>query len=158
VIYFAQRLNDQAIKIGTTQNLRQRLCHLGRQHGPLETLGVTTGGYKEESTIHRLFAHLALGQEWFTAGADLLGFIRENTVTPAKYLELHRPRRQGTARIEQHYKPGEAARLLGTSQEAIRALIYTGQLKAVKVDKIVRISASEIERLGVKVSYNEPND
>ena len=33
------------------------------------------GSYKEESALHRRFAHLNLVNEWFEPGDDLMGFI-----------------------------------------------------------------------------------
>jgi hypothetical protein len=77
VIYFAQ-LPTGAIKIGTTEDLRQRMnVHAFHYGYRLEVLATMPGGPKEASAIHRQFGHLRIGRtEEFRAEPDLLEFIK----------------------------------------------------------------------------------
>ncbi len=82
VVYFVER--DGFIKIGTTTNLSSRLGTLAREilrvegmaQGPVTLLATLPGGRTEERNLHRRFAHLRAGGEWFRPDDDLLAVIR----------------------------------------------------------------------------------
>lgn len=151
MIYFAQAQNSGDIKIGTTISLKWRLHAIKRQRNePLGLLGVMQGRHKVERGLHRRFAHLALGHEWFTPGKEILEFIRLNTVAVDEYQEpapaLNVPR------LEQHFTPKEAARFLGVPPATVKEWARSGQIKAVIIGKMIRVSRSEIIRLGGQVT------
>lgn len=76
MIYFVQRANDRAIKIGTTIRLSKRLRDLRTVHGDCEVLAVMDGSYADESALHQRFADLLIeGREWFTNAGHLVVFI-----------------------------------------------------------------------------------
>ena len=76
VVYYVQRCRDEAIKIGTSVRLEQRLHEIARDHGSLDLLGVERGGRLVEAARHGTFADVRLGAtEWFAPTASLLNHI-----------------------------------------------------------------------------------
>jgi hypothetical protein len=76
VIYFIQPTGGGPIKIGTTENLEQRLKGLDAAFGTEWALLATMpGSYEEERALHQRFRHLALGRELFRPARELLEFI-----------------------------------------------------------------------------------
>jgi|SRR5215469_5917523 len=79
MIYFVQSLMTQHVKIGTTKQLTRRLSGLRQEAGgEVDVLGVTNGGFPEETTLHQHFQHLHIMGEWFRPEPDLLDFIGQN--------------------------------------------------------------------------------
>jgi hypothetical protein len=76
MVYFAQ-LESGAIKIGTTEDLEQRLDTLASLYSHrLALLATMPGSFQEEAEIHRRFDHLRFpGTEQFRPGPDLMEFI-----------------------------------------------------------------------------------
>jgi hypothetical protein len=76
MIYFVQ-LESMAIKIGTTENVSERLAQLEDLYkSPVSLLGTIPGGRREELELHRRFAHLRFGKtEQFRPAPDLMEFI-----------------------------------------------------------------------------------
>lgn len=64
------------------------------------------------------------------------------------------------AEIQKHYGVREAAKLLDISERTLWNWIRLERIHAVKVEgtKIVRIPASELERLGFKVKPDDKSD
>ena len=84
MIYFLQHPETQLIKIGTTRRYNMRLSQLIANHGDLELMGLMSGSFNEEYTLHRQFRKYNVrdvldGDEWFKPHAELLDFIRKNT-------------------------------------------------------------------------------
>jgi T5orf172 domain len=79
-VYFAQQMATGLVKIGYTNNVRQRLCQLQDGGcGALTPLGTMPGGREEEAELHRRFTHLLRrGKEWFEPAEELLAYIRLN--------------------------------------------------------------------------------
>ena len=68
MIYFLRSVETGYIKIGTTQNLHQRLRLLATKFGKLEVLGVLPGNRPFEKALHMAFKdHVVteMGREWF---------------------------------------------------------------------------------------------
>lgn len=76
MIYFLHSNAMNAVKIGTTGNLKSRLGAY-RTSNPEELLllGSMEGGTKEEKTLHQKFAHLRMQGEWFQCTAELMIYI-----------------------------------------------------------------------------------
>ena len=79
VVYFIQEGSDGPIKIGYTSNLKKRLesMQVGNSK-ELNVLGTYSGGRKEESYLHSLFAIAQIRGEWYYPIHELLKFIRLN--------------------------------------------------------------------------------
>lgn len=79
MVYFAQRDDLGAIKIGFTSNVDRRLDELNhkRKHGTARVylLATMPGDKSVELSIHRAFAHLSIGDEWFRPAFELVAFI-----------------------------------------------------------------------------------
>lgn len=77
MIYFIQRDSDNCIKIGKSQDVRERLQSLRFRYrqSTLNLLGVIDGYTKREKEIHRLFAKFWIDGEWFEPSQELLSFI-----------------------------------------------------------------------------------
>lgn len=71
-VYFVQ--SGDAIKIGTSINVRRRLVSLQTPYPPI-LLAVAAGGRTEEQELHRTFRHLHIHGEWFRAEPELLDYI-----------------------------------------------------------------------------------
>jgi len=70
-VYFLRR-RDEAVKIGYTSNLRQRMATLEKEHGPLEVVGTIPGDTPVEHRCHDIFAsHRLFGGEWFRWRDDM---------------------------------------------------------------------------------------
>lgn len=77
LVYFL-RDDTGPIKIGTTGQLGARVTQLRRRFSASLRLVLTVpGSFQEERALHKRFAHLALGHEWFAPAAELLAFIEE---------------------------------------------------------------------------------
>lgn len=83
MIYFAQPVDGGPVKIGTTENLPQRLAGLESTYGkPMALLGTMPGGRDEERAIHDRFSHLRLGRtEQFRPEPELMQFIGKPLLT-----------------------------------------------------------------------------
>jgi hypothetical protein len=77
LVYYAQRLPDGLIKIGTSKNLRTRLGNLTREHGELRLLLTHLGDRERETRMHKQFEALWVEGEWFRPEAELLAWILE---------------------------------------------------------------------------------
>lgn len=107
-VYYVRRPDD-AIKIGTTWNLKARMQAF-RNATPVELLASHSGGQVAEAALHRRFKHLRLDGEWFHPGQDLLAHIRhvvgradhhaKNAAGPALGDHVRRPGSQPEARPE----------------------------------------------------------
>jgi hypothetical protein len=75
VIYYAQRLSDGLIKIGTSARLQRRLWNLGREHGELRLLLTHLGDRERETQMHGKFKRLWVEGEWFRPEEPLLSWI-----------------------------------------------------------------------------------
>jgi hypothetical protein len=85
MIYFAQGADGGPIKIGTTENLPQRIRTLeGHYSRSLVVLATLDGGRDEERQIHEKFAHLRMGKtEQFRPEPELVEFIGAPLVAAA---------------------------------------------------------------------------
>lgn len=80
-VYFVQR--HQAVKIGYATDVRDRMKAIaagsgiipGMVAGPVKLLASFPGGRDREKSLHRRFAELRIGGEWFLLNAQLKGFI-----------------------------------------------------------------------------------
>jgi hypothetical protein len=80
VIYFFQR-QDGVIKLGYTDDFKNRIYAHRHKHGDIKLLGVHDGGYKEEQALLKRFAcYVVEGKEWFEPCEELLTYIAENTI------------------------------------------------------------------------------
>lgn len=82
-IYFIQREDTQAIKIGMSYAPVDRLRYLqyvDYQGIPLKPLGVLQEKYSSDKYIHRRFKDYHIEGEWFLPAPELLRFIRDNSV------------------------------------------------------------------------------
>jgi hypothetical protein len=76
LVYFVQPINGGLIKIGTSQQLADRLDRLESLAGcDLRVLAVIDGGQTREGELHARFAHVHVGGEWFRPERELLGLI-----------------------------------------------------------------------------------
>lgn len=76
VVYFIEDPVEGSIKIGTAQDVQQRLKGLQTGHPrALAVLATTPGDNRLESELHERFAHLRIRGEWFRPEPDLLAFI-----------------------------------------------------------------------------------
>lgn len=86
--YFVQAGDGGPIKIGWTRNLAVRLRTFATMWPvPLKLLGVIRGNVEDQ--CHRRFAASRLGGEWFSSSEDVLDFIRDRAITPAKAADPH---------------------------------------------------------------------
>lgn len=74
VVYYTRRA-DGMIKIGTTVHFKARMKALTNEHGELQILLTHPGSCKEEDAMHKRFADLAIGHEWFRPDEALLSWI-----------------------------------------------------------------------------------
>lgn len=86
VVYYLRRPSDEAIKIGVSSQLANRIRNLAKLEGEdLELLAYEQGSYDVENDRHRLYGQYALGGEWFRPGEKLLahiGRLREDGLLP----------------------------------------------------------------------------
>ena len=77
MVYFIERSDDGAIKIGLTHCLNTRFNSLASFHRgeKLRILGVMNGNYDVEQAIHRAFFDRRLEGEWFAPDDQLADFI-----------------------------------------------------------------------------------
>lgn len=72
-VYFIQAGDDGPVKIGCTQNLKERYAELANGSPlPLTVIGVIPGYRPTEQHLHKLFAADRLHGEWFRPTAALL--------------------------------------------------------------------------------------
>jgi hypothetical protein len=81
VVYFARRMSDGMIKVGTSRNVLSRMAWLAEEVGPVELLAVERGAFRDEREWHDQFrtwrfrdasGHLS---EWFVPAASVLDAI-----------------------------------------------------------------------------------
>jgi hypothetical protein len=77
-VYFVRAASGGPIKIGTSLYVSARVSNLqiGRPDR-LVVMATFIGGHKDEKALHRRFASLHVGGEWFRDEPELLGFIEE---------------------------------------------------------------------------------
>jgi hypothetical protein len=76
VVYFAERMNDNAIKIGFTSDVMRRVHELRKkQREAVELIACFPGSKPDELHLHRRFARSLIGEEWFKATPALREFI-----------------------------------------------------------------------------------
>ncbi len=81
VIYFVQRHSDDAIKIGYSEFIKNRLMQLKSNYGDLVVLGVMRGHQKREGEIHKMFSADCIRGEWFNPSREIIDFITANTIS-----------------------------------------------------------------------------
>lgn len=102
MIYFLFFPRKGQVKIGTTNNHKQRFWRLRWEHGELELLGVMPGSYEKEAEIlerfdeHRVW-NGRYAPEWFWFNGDILSFVWNHAFyAPSeineKKLRNHRPK------------------------------------------------------------------
>ncbi len=104
MIYFV-RAGNGLIKIGTTSNIKTRLCTLGSTlKGQLALLATMPGSFAEEHEIHERFDHLRIrgsgNPELFRPESDLLDFIQRMRETHDQEAE-----RQSNLRVNLEIDP-----------------------------------------------------
>lgn len=78
VVYFLYSPATDMVKIGVTTQLRARISDLNTAHGvELQLLLLLPGDRLVERRMHRRFADLRAGREWFKAEESLLQFIAD---------------------------------------------------------------------------------
>ena len=77
-VYFAQRHSDQAIKIGYTSRVPERMAFLRLRFGDMTLLGLIPGTMSMERQLHKKFSSYRIQGEWFTPEAALLSYIKGN--------------------------------------------------------------------------------
>jgi hypothetical protein len=77
VVYFVQSVLGGPVKIGFAVNANARV-HALQLGSPirLRLLAVEPGGRVDEHRLHKRFAVLALGREWFRPEPDLIDYIK----------------------------------------------------------------------------------
>ena len=76
LVYFVQRSSDDAIKIGWTSDLERRVRELKRdEYCQCIILAAVPGNKSDELRLHKEFARLALGDEWFESSYALIEHI-----------------------------------------------------------------------------------
>ena len=81
-VYFIRDPHHQAIKIGTSSNVRSRFQSLDIGAAPMEFMGCIPGDHQEERSWHEKFSHLWVRREWFRAEPDLLEAISKALSQP----------------------------------------------------------------------------
>lgn len=77
-VYFVLAQSSNAIKIGTTTDIKQRLKAIQCcQSEPLKLLKFIEGGSQLEAALHQKFRMLHLSGEWFKADKSLLNYIKK---------------------------------------------------------------------------------
>jgi T5orf172 domain len=73
MVYFIQRDDDQAVKIGVTNRLATRFHSLQSAHrgSNLRIIGIMDGNYDVEQAIHGAFFDLRISGEWFAPDDQL---------------------------------------------------------------------------------------
>lgn len=72
VIYIAQRVRDEAVKIGWTSDVERRLRELRKvESDGVVLLAAFPGEKRDESALHELFAKYRLEGEWFALPFDV---------------------------------------------------------------------------------------
>jgi hypothetical protein len=105
-VYFAQLSRDGPILIGFSYDPARRISNLARctpSKGKIWCLGVMLGGRLQERAMHRQFAALHRGGEWFRPGADLIQYINSHTISLEELADEAPP---GTTPLP---RPGEGA-------------------------------------------------
>jgi hypothetical protein len=76
VVYFVRRLSDEAIKVGKSRRLDERLKAHKRKYGEITLLGTLPGYTELERLMHRRFWDEAVNEEreWFK-GQEIEGFV-----------------------------------------------------------------------------------
>lgn len=88
-VYFVERSNDRAIKIGFSFDPFSRLDGLARtQDGDLKLLGIVDGGRPEEQAFHQRFSDCRLKGEWFRPESTLTAFIASLPSPPVDRSEM----------------------------------------------------------------------
>lgn len=64
-VYFARRVSDGMIKIGTSYNAPYRVKLLAEKHGDMVPLATARGDHRMEGRFHALLDEAHVGHEWF---------------------------------------------------------------------------------------------
>lgn len=75
MIYFLKSSLSDHIKIGYSQDPESRAKDL--QVPGARILAVVSGDRSVEAELHKRFAHLHVGREWYRPGPDLLAFLKK---------------------------------------------------------------------------------
>jgi hypothetical protein len=88
-IYFLECLPDGPVKIGYSRKLSRRLLALTATNGS-ETrfLGAIPGSKSQEQDLHDRFKHVRSHHEWYYCHIDLLQFLVQQGMEPARLTEL----------------------------------------------------------------------
>lgn len=83
MIYFIRGQRSGMVKIGSTENLKERLRAL-KVGSPerLEIMALMEGGAEEERRLHETFAECRSNGEWFHPRTELLAFIEKLSLNP----------------------------------------------------------------------------
>ncbi len=72
-VYVALRTSDGAIKIGMSQNIKQRMNQLRQQFkSRMAIVRLISGGRTEEKWMHERFSSVNTSGEWFTFDPEML--------------------------------------------------------------------------------------
>lgn len=76
-VYFVRAGTLGPIKIGFASDVRKRLRALQTASAQqLRIIGTIDGQLRDEAAMHKQWAHLRMGGEWFRAEDELLDFVR----------------------------------------------------------------------------------
>lgn len=79
LVYFAESVGSERIKIGRSTDVEGRMRCLGAcQPSPVRCLAVILGGKEEELRLHRLFAAHRVAGEWFVKCPEIMRIVRRH--------------------------------------------------------------------------------
>ena len=125
VIYFIQRRSDNLIKIGISTNLPLRMTSLKQKHGPMNLLGVITGGVVREKVLHWCFKSDRIEGEFFAPSDELSGLIKEYAHKPSGYIKPSL-QRSCVVETEQHYTISQVTSIVKVSRQTVYNWIEDG--------------------------------
>lgn len=154
MIYFAQHVESELIKIGYAADMTARLPSLASVYGAMKVIGVMPGEYDDEQAMHRQFKAFnvrgkLIGREWFAASPALMEYIaahceplnqsyevKRRVKAPAKAFDLVSTVPAALARKEERdgkrYTQKEVAAATGISNATI-SRIFQGDIESMNL-------------------------
>jgi hypothetical protein len=74
-IYFVLDVKSNLVKIGFTQDIWRRFSEINLHNKNVVLLGYTTGTFKTEKRIHRMFNSARVYSEWFNFSSTIKSYI-----------------------------------------------------------------------------------
>lgn len=126
MIYFIRQDDDSLVKIGHTEDIKNRLCALQVSNGhKLSVILLINGDFGDESELHLIFKEYKIRGEWYFLSDDIKSYIQSQyhndlRIGEAVYSETDEPMQTRFIRKSNNRTLKEVGSMLGITAQSVR--------------------------------------